>query len=92
LEKIIAAIKDQDIEAHTNDVLKTAPRGYSAEHPRIELLRYKGLWAWKDWPVEPWLGTKVAKQRIAGFLGTSRPLAEWLGLHVGPSSAVPDRR
>lgn len=92
LEKIVAAIKDQDIEAHTNDVLKTAPRGYQADHPRIELLRYKGLWAWRAWPVEPWLGTKAAKQHIADFLGASRPLAEWLAAQVGPSTAVPDRR
>jgi uncharacterized protein (TIGR02453 family) len=92
LEQIVAAIKDQDIEAHTNDALKTAPRGYPADHPRIELLRYKGLWAWKQWPVEPWLGTEAAKQRIAGFLGASRPLAQWLGTHVGPSTAEPDRR
>ena len=27
------------------DALKTAPRGYPRDHPRIELLRYKGLTA-----------------------------------------------
>jgi uncharacterized protein (TIGR02453 family) len=92
LAQIIQAVKDQDIEVHSRDVLKTAPRGYPPDHPRIELLRYKGLWAWKQWPVEPWLGTGAAKQRIAGFLAASRPLAEWLGTQVGPSAAEPGQR
>ena len=27
------------------------PRGYPKDHPRIELLRYKGLVTWRSWPV-----------------------------------------
>ena len=34
------------------DELKTAPRGYAKDHPRIELLRRKGLIGWRAWPVE----------------------------------------
>jgi uncharacterized protein (TIGR02453 family) len=92
LERIADAIKGHDIELHSREVLKTAPRGYPPDHPRIELLRYKGLWAWKAWPVEPWLGTPAAKQRVADFLRASRPLAEWLDSHAGPSTAGPARR
>lgn len=92
LERIAEAIKGHDIELHSREMLKTAPRGFPADHPRIELLRYKGLWAWKAWPVEPWLGTPAAKQRVADFLVASRPLAEWLDSHVGPSTAGPARR
>ena len=32
----------------------SAPRGYPTGHPRIELLRYKGLICWRHWPVAPW--------------------------------------
>ncbi|MGD0376560.1 MAG: DUF2461 domain-containing protein [Streptosporangiaceae bacterium] len=92
LEHIIGAVKGHDIEVHSREVLKTAPRGYRPDHPRIELLRYKGLWAWKAWAVEPWLGTPAAKQRVAGFLLAARPLAQWLDVHVGPSTAGPKRR
>jgi len=92
LERIIGAVKDHDIEVHSREVLKTAPRGYQPDHPRIELLRYKGLWAWKAWPVEPWLGTAAAKQRIADFLTVTEPLGDWLDVHVGPSKAAPARR
>ena len=86
LEQIIATIEMQDIEVHGRDALKTVPRGYPADHPRGELLRYKGIVAWKEWPPEPWLETAEAKDRIAGFLRAARPLSEWLDAHVGPST------
>ncbi len=92
LEHIIGVLKGHDIEVHSREALKTAPRGYPPDHPRIELLRYKGLYAWKAWPVEPWLGTPAAKQRIADFLVVTRPLGDWLNAHVGPSTAGPARR
>jgi uncharacterized protein (DUF2461 family) len=43
--------KGMDVEGH--GTLKTAPRGYAKDHPRIELLRNKGLLAWKRWPAGP---------------------------------------
>jgi len=92
LERIISGIERRDIAVHGHDVLKTAPRGYPADHPRIGLLRYKGVVTWKEWPVEPWLGTAAAKQHVAGFLAASRPLCEWLAANVGPSTADPARR
>jgi uncharacterized protein (TIGR02453 family) len=85
LEQVIAAVNKHEVEVHGRDVLKTAPRGYPAEHVRIELLRYKGLVAWKEWPVEPWLATAGALARIAEFLVAAQPLNDWLALHVGAS-------
>jgi uncharacterized protein (TIGR02453 family) len=82
LEKIIATVRRHDIEVRGRDVLKSAPRGYPADHPRIELLRYKGLVAWKEWPVEPWLTTAAARHRIAEFLSAARPLNDWLTRHA----------
>jgi uncharacterized protein (TIGR02453 family) len=43
LEEIIAAIDKAGITVHGHGVLKSAPRGYPADHPRIALLRYKGV-------------------------------------------------
>lgn len=65
--------------------LTTAPRGYPKDHPRIELLRLKGLVTWREWPVEPWLGTAEAKDRIVATLRASVPLVRWLETHVGDS-------
>ena len=67
--------------------LKTAPRGYAKDHPRIELLRYKGVIAWKDWPAAAWMGTKKAKDRVTEVLRIAAPLNDWLAKNVGPSTA-----
>jgi len=85
LEKVITVLRKQDIDVHGRDSLKTAPRGYPADHPRIEFLRYKGLVAWKEWPAGPWLATPAAREIVADFLVASRPLSDWLAQHVGPS-------
>jgi uncharacterized protein (TIGR02453 family) len=92
LAAVISAVEQHKIAVHGQDVLKTAPRGYPADHPRIELLRYKGVVAWQEWPVEPWLTTPEAKKHITGFLVATRPLAAWLATHVGASTAEPSRR
>jgi uncharacterized protein (TIGR02453 family) len=83
LEKLIAEIEKADVTVHGHDALKSAPRGYPADHPRITLLRYKGLTTWKQWPVEPWLETAAAKDRLVSFFRTSQPLCTWLTDHVG---------
>jgi uncharacterized protein (TIGR02453 family) len=92
LEQVIDVIGRDGIAVQGHDVLKTAPRGYPADHPRIEILRYKGIIAWKEWPVEPWLSTPAAKQRIASFLVSTRPLADWLAANVGSSELEHARR
>jgi len=43
LERVAAVVREQGIEVRGHEVLKTAPRGYPADHERIELLRCKGL-------------------------------------------------
>ena len=83
LEQIIAEIEEADVTVHGHGALKSAPRGYPVDHPRIVLLRYKGLTAWKQWPVEPWLKTATAKDRIISFFRTTLPLCSWLTDHVG---------
>ena len=55
-----------------------------------ELLRFKGLITWREWPAGAWLGTRQAKTRVAEFFRLSKPLNEWLLTHVGPSS-LPER-
>jgi uncharacterized protein (TIGR02453 family) len=67
--------------------LTTAPRGFPKDHPRIELLRMKGLVTWKQWPVEPWLATASAKDRVVEVLRASIPLVQWLQAHVGAPEA-----
>lgn len=85
LEQVIAMVEKASIGVSGHDTLKSAPRGYPADHPRIGLLRHKGLVAWQEWPAGAWLGTAEAKDRVVTFLRTTRPLSEWLADRVGPS-------
>lgn len=82
LERIVAKVEKDGLSVHGHGVLKSAPRGYPADHPRVELLRYKGLTAWQQWPVEPWLGTADAKDHIVTFFRTTSALRSWLTTHV----------
>ena len=85
LAEVLTEIRAHGIEAGGHGILKTAPKGYPKDHPRIELLRYKGVTSWKQWPPGAWLGKPGAKERVASFLQTSRPLNEWLEANVGAS-------
>jgi uncharacterized protein (TIGR02453 family) len=71
------------------DELKTAPRGYAKDHPRIELLRRKGLTAFASWPVAPWLHTKRAATKVLEAWKGMAPVTEWLDANVGPSTLPP---
>jgi uncharacterized protein (TIGR02453 family) len=83
LEKIVAAIEGAGIEIHGHGALKSAPRGYPPDHPRIALLRYKGLTAWQHWPPGPWLQTPSAADRLLSFYRTTAVLSAWLTSNVG---------
>ena len=82
LVKLVEAASSGGLEISGHDVLKTAPRGYPKDHPRIELLRYKGLIGWREWPVGPWLKTKRVKDRVIEVFDASAPLDAWLERNV----------
>ena len=84
LTSTLAGLAGNGIGVTSHGELKTAPRGYPKDHPRVELLRMKGLATWKAWPVAPWLGTAKAKDRVVAFLRASAPVRDWLDTHVGP--------
>ncbi len=86
LERLVAALRAEAYEVGGHEVLKTAPRGYPKDHPRIELLRQKGLTVWREWPPGAWLATKAAKARVVKVLRDARPLLAWLDGNVGPST------
>ena len=83
LAKVVATLRRKNIELIAREALKTVPRGYDRDHPRADLLKNKGLAAWKVWPVEPWLGTAKARGNIDKFLEAARPLRDWLRANVG---------
>jgi uncharacterized protein (TIGR02453 family) len=91
LAEIVATVRRAGLEVTAHDVLKTSPKGYPKDHPRVDLLRYKGLITWTHWPAGEWLGTSEAKERVIGFLRTSAPVNDWLAAYVGDSELPPAR-
>ncbi|MFW6091512.1 MAG: DUF2461 domain-containing protein [Actinomycetota bacterium] len=83
LERLVAKLRAAGYTIG-GDRLKTRPRGYDAEHPRIELLRHRTVVAWVDFGAPEWLHTQEAATRVAAAWRELMPLQEWLDDHVGP--------
>jgi uncharacterized protein (TIGR02453 family) len=82
----VARLRAAGLEVAGSKSLKTAPRGYPKDHPRLDLLRCKGLICWRQWPVAPWLYTSKARDQAAGVLRAAAPLQQWLDRNVGPAA------
>jgi uncharacterized protein (TIGR02453 family) len=78
LEAVIASLGSEGIVVISREALKSAPRGFDRDHPRADLLRRKGLAAWRDFGVGAWLGSAKAKTRVTDFFRAAQPLNDWL--------------
>ena len=83
LQRIVTLLRRRHYHVDTHERLSSAPRGYPADHPRIELLRMKDIFAGKTFAPEAWLSTRRAIPRIRRVMDDVRPLADWLRVHVG---------
>ena len=86
LEAIVADLRSARIDVTAHETLKTAPRGFPKDHPRVDLLKHKGLISWREWPAGPWLATRKARDRIVEFMERSKPLHAWLEANVGETT------
>ena len=85
LEAAVVAAEDAGLEV-AGQSLRTAPRGYPREHPRIELLRRKALIAGRALAGTGGIGRDAALAHVGGAWRAARPLTAWLDEHVGPST------
>jgi uncharacterized protein (TIGR02453 family) len=63
------------------ETLKTAPRGYDVDHPRIELLRHKSLTVGVDYGFEPFIHTAGLVDRVRKDWRKATPFLEWVEAH-----------
>jgi uncharacterized protein (TIGR02453 family) len=77
LERLVARLRRGGFEIR-GEQLKTAPRGYSADHPRIDLLRYKSLSLGKDYGFEKVIHGPELLDRVRADWRRLRPLVEWV--------------
>lgn len=84
LQELVAAVRDAGATVG-GSALTTSPRGYDNDHPRVELLRHKGLTLARSWPVYKWLQTREALRRTTALWRETAPINDWLQSHVGPA-------
>jgi uncharacterized protein (TIGR02453 family) len=89
---LVAGLEASGVTMIAIGELKTAPRGYPKDHQRIALLRRKGLAGSRHWPVQRWLHTAKAMDRVQEVWAACDPLNHWLAANVGPSELPPDER
>ncbi|HLT59911.1 MAG TPA: DUF2461 domain-containing protein [Microlunatus sp.] len=76
LERVLARLRRAGWEVG-GDRLKTSPRGFGADHPRIELLRHRSLVVNRSYGFEPVIHTPELADRVRKDWRQVRPLIEW---------------
>jgi uncharacterized protein (TIGR02453 family) len=61
--------------------LKTAPRGYDVDHPRIAMLRHKSMALGKDLGFAPVIHSAELLDRVRDDWRTATPFVEWVLAH-----------
>jgi uncharacterized protein (TIGR02453 family) len=84
LVKALRRAGDAGLELNPPDLFR-APRGYSPDHPRLDLLRRRRLTVYRRHPLRAWLHKPEAGHRIREQLEAATPTVDWLRKHVGPS-------
>ena len=87
LEEVLDSLRRGRFEL-LGDRVKTAPRGYAADHPRIETLRHKELMVVRDFGAPDWLSSRRALTRVRDTWRAVRPLVEWVAEHVDSDPAT----
>ncbi len=64
------------------DAVKTAPRGWSADHPRIDLLRHRSLTLGRDHGFEPYVHTAELLDHVRADWRAGKPFIDWILTHV----------
>ncbi|MCL8024001.1 DUF2461 domain-containing protein [Nocardioides bruguierae] len=81
LESLVTGLEAEGFETG-GDRLKTSPRGFDADHPRIELLRHKSLTLGHLVGFEPVIHTADALEIVRDDWRRLSPFIDWVRRHV----------
>jgi uncharacterized protein (TIGR02453 family) len=82
LTRIVGTIRKKGYTVGTHESVNSSPRGFAADHPRIELLRMKDIHAGKMIQPGPVLASRKAVAAVKKVMADVRPLADWIARHV----------
>ncbi|KXO88974.1 DUF2461 domain-containing protein [Tsukamurella pseudospumae] len=80
LEQVIAKLRRRGWEIG-GETLKTSPRGWDPDHPRIDLLRHKSLTVMRDYGFEEIIHTPKLVPQIRKHWRETSALLDWLVEH-----------
>jgi len=83
LVAVLAALHGEGLVPADVPALRTRPRRCPPDHPRLPLMRLRGLHVERLWPPGDWLATGEAVDLVRAAWRAARPLADWLDAHVG---------
>lgn len=63
--------------------LRTRPRGFGADHPRLDLLRHRTLYAARSWGPDETLHERSCLDRVRESWLAVRELNQWCADHIG---------
>ena len=63
------------------ETLKTAPRGYDIDHPRIALLRHKSLTVGREYGFDPAIHSPDLVDRVREDWRAATPFLDWVSAH-----------
>lgn len=82
LQRILAKLEKAGFEIG-GERLKTSPRGYDADHPRIDLLRHKSITVGRPYGFDPVIHSPDLVASVRKDWRALRPLVEWVALRLG---------
>jgi uncharacterized protein (TIGR02453 family) len=82
LVRILGRLRKQGWE-QGGETLRTTPRGYDADHPRIDLLRHKSLTLGRSYGFEPVIHSPELLDRVRADWRAGRPFVEWVAENAG---------
>ncbi|AZG43799.1 DUF2461 domain-containing protein [Gordonia insulae] len=80
LERLLRKLEKTGWEVG-GDKLKTSPRGWDADHPRIDLLRHKSLTVGRDYGFDDVIHTAGLVDRVRADWRATAPLVDWVVRH-----------
>ena len=83
LQSIVASLRRKGYKVDTHQRLASTPRGYAPDHPRLDLLQMKDIFAGKMFPAGRWLSTRQTFERVKKVMTDTLPLVEWIRVNVG---------
>jgi len=81
LERLLATMAADGWELG-GETLKTSPRGYDVEHPRITLLRHKSMTLGKGYGFEPVIHSPGLVDKVRDDWRAGRPFLDWVASHT----------